>query len=214
MKYNKIFCIGFGKTGTCSLGKVLRDFGFKDAKSQRSVELLGSDWGGHKNPSEIIKYCQSGDFFKDNPFGLLDLYKDLDLAFPNSKFILTVRNSPEIWYNSLIRAHTNMFSSDKNRVPNEADLKNSKYIHKGYLLKSKKNYWGYPNVPLYDEKKYKQQYLDSNMKKRKYFKNRSNDFIEINLANTEDLNRLCTFLNIKTNIKEFPWVNKSKRRCS
>ncbi len=50
----------------------------------------------------------------------------LDQKFPGSKFILTIRNSPEQWYESLTRFHAVLFGHD--RIPTSDDLKAATYV--------------------------------------------------------------------------------------
>jgi hypothetical protein len=207
--YNKIFCIGSAKTGTTSLETLLSQFGFSMG-NQPAGEVLSRDWLIHKNAERIIKYCYTADAFQDAPFGYPGLYRELDRAFPNSKFILTIRDSPDGWFESLVRFHTKLFSSDPSRPPNEDDLKNATYRYKGYIFEGYTFLYGYPKIPLYDENAYKNHYVRNNDEKRNYFKDRPNDFIEINLAIKEDFPRLCEFLGLETEISGFPWLNRSE----
>lgn len=206
--YNKIFCVGQNKTGTTSLEKLLSLFGFKIG-NQSAGEVLSLDWLINKNAERIIQYCYTADAFQDVPFSYPDLYRELDKAFPNSKFILTVRESPDEWFESLVRFHTKVFSSDASRPPNEDDLKNATYCYKGYAFEVLALLYDYPKIPLYDEHAYKDHYVRDNDEKRAYFKNRPDDFIEINLSVKEDFQRLCKFLSVETAVKEFPWLNRS-----
>lgn len=206
--YNKIFCIGQNKTGTTSLENLLSIFGFKMG-NQSIGEILSLDWLINKDAERIIKYSHTADAFQDAPFSYPGLYKELDEAFPNSKFILTVRNSPDEWFKSLVKFHTTIFSSDLSRPPNETDLKNAVYCYKGYALEVFSLLYEYPKIPLYDEFAYKKHYITDNDEKRSYFKNRPDNFIEINLAIKDDFRRLCDFLVIETNITGFPWLNRS-----
>jgi len=206
--YNKIFCIGQNKTGTTSLEKSLSLFGFKMG-NQSISEVLGLDWLIDKNAERIINYCYTADAFQDAPFSFPGLYKELDKAFPNSKFILTVRGSPDEWFKSLVKFHTNLFSSDPIRPPNADDLNNATYCYKGYAFEILSLLYGYPKISLYDESAYKNYYIADNDEKRTYFKDRPNDFIEINLAIKDDFRRLCEFLIVETNINSFPWLNRS-----
>jgi hypothetical protein len=86
--HTKIFCIGSPKTGTASIHKALKILGF------RSPRLF--TWStffkyGDKKYIEKIKKCNYNAFV-DYPFGYKDFYKKIDITFPGSKFILTVRN--------------------------------------------------------------------------------------------------------------------------
>ena len=206
--YDKIFCIGYNKTGTTSLEKSLSDFGFRIG-NQAVAEVLAEDWAFHKRSERLIRYCHTADAFQDVPFMYPGLYKELDKAFPGSKFILTVRDTPEQWYTSLVSFHTKLFSSDKSRFPNESDSANALYRYKGWLLDFARSFWNYPIVPLYDEHEYKSRYLRHIADVQQYFINRDNDLITINVSQKDDFSRLCRFLHVQTDIEGFPWMNKT-----
>lgn len=95
-KYDdKVFCIGFQKTGTTSIGSALEILGY------RVIGPVGVD---HPEISTIAKelafeQIDKFDAFQDNPYPIL--YKELDQSFPNSKFILTTR-SRESWIKSVV----------------------------------------------------------------------------------------------------------------
>lgn len=89
----KVFGIGAAKTGTTSLG--------------RCFELLGYDHQGQElglvkdiakgDLSRIIALAETKQSFEDWPW--IILYKELDQAFPGSKFVLTIRDA-EKWLGS------------------------------------------------------------------------------------------------------------------
>ena len=85
----KVFCIGQNKTGTTSVEAVLKQLGYKMG-NQAKAELLIHDWA-KRDFKEIVKFCRSADAFQDIPFSNDFTYEILDYAFPDSKFILTVR---------------------------------------------------------------------------------------------------------------------------
>ncbi len=91
----KIFCIGFQKTGTTSLGKGLELLGFKVCNPD--VLLLDP-----KIKDKALRYAIEKiphyDAFQDNPWPLL--YKELDAMYPGAKFILTTRR-PRSWLKSM-----------------------------------------------------------------------------------------------------------------
>ncbi len=130
--YNKVFVIGFNKTGTTTLKKTLSSFGLK-VGNQVAAEVLTEDWSKYKKADRIIRYCHTADAFQDLPFSKPKLYEDLDQAFPNSRFILTIRDTPEQWFQSLVNYYTKKFSTT-NLPPTEKDLANATYRYKGFLL--------------------------------------------------------------------------------
>ncbi|MBI3882938.1 MAG: hypothetical protein HY305_01625, partial [Sphingobacteriales bacterium] len=107
----KIFCIGRNKTGTTSIEKAFIDFGYT-VGNQRQAELLLSNYIKNDFDS-IVSYSKSAQVFQDSPFSYPETYMHLDKAFPNSKFILSVRDSSEQWYNSITSFHAKLFGNGK-----------------------------------------------------------------------------------------------------
>lgn len=206
----KIFCVGFGKTGTTSLETALKQFGYKMG-NQPVAEMFAQDWYNN-NSGRIISFCETANAFQDIPFGMPNLYKELDKYFPNSKFILTIRDNAEVWYNSLVKFHAKKYSKDGVSIPNEVELKNAKYRYKGYALDIKRYVFNYPKVTLYDKKEYCRIYKEHNDDVMKYFKNRPNDLLVLNVAEKNSYQKLAEFLNIQVKSEDkFPWKNKTSQ---
>ena len=91
----KIFCIGFQKTGTTSLGTALEILGYNVCGVRYDLvdAIRGNQW--EKIDGVIMQY----DAFKDNPWPVI--YQSLDEKYPGSKFILTVRDD-SAWIKSLV----------------------------------------------------------------------------------------------------------------
>jgi len=207
----KIFCIGRNKTGTTSLASFFRGNGYK-VGNQEQAELLLEDWT-RRDFSRIIEYCKTAEVFQDIPFSLPDTYKALDRAFPGSKFILSVRSSPEEWYNSLVAHHTKRFSSTAGLPPSEQDLGQFKYRrkYKGWLLFAQQAIYGYPSVPLYDKQAYMAHYEMHNAEVRDYFKSRPRDLLVLNLADEDAFQELCQFVGLElANVVPLPHLNRSR----
>lgn len=130
----KIFCVGFNKTGTTSLKKEMEDLGFA-VGNQRKAELLFDDWV-KRDFRRLKKYCYTAQFFQDAPFSFPYTFIALDQFFPKSKFILTIRDSSEQWYNSLINFHGKKWGNG-NIPPTAEDLKRAVYIYKGFPYHSR-----------------------------------------------------------------------------
>jgi|OM-RGC.v1.024918694 hypothetical protein len=113
----KIFCIGFNKTGTTSLHRALFREGFKLGDQPTAEKLLNAYVAGHYEPIEA--YCKTARAFQDIPFSLPRMYQPLYRAYPDAKFILSIRDSGEQWFASQIRAA----ASRLGKVPTLADLK-------------------------------------------------------------------------------------------
>ena len=202
----KIFGIGYNKTGTTSLEKAMRNLGYK-VGDQRTAELLHKEWGV-RNFTPIIKYCKTAEFFQDVPFSKPFTFIALDQAFPNSKFILTIRDDPEQWYNSLIKFHTKLWSHN-DKPPTPRDLKNAKYVYKGWAWELNRLQSATPENNPYDKKSLINSYNEYNKSVIDYFKNKNENLLVLNVAEKGVYCKLCEFLNQPVTREEFPWENKT-----
>ena len=174
----KIFCIGFQKTGTTSLGKALEILDYKVCGpvgvTNPKIEKEALGWA--------IQRINYYDAFQDNPWPMF--YKELDRLYPGSKFILTTRH-PRNWIKSA-----------------------KKYF--GYY-ESAAEVWIYGGVgtPIKNQKRFLQRYKKHNREVRDYFKNRPNDFLEIDLGKGHGWQEICSFLDQDIPNTAFPFENKS-----
>jgi len=93
---DKVFCIGFHKTGTTSLAVALKMLGYRvtGPNGTRDPDIAEEV---HAMADELV---QKHDAFQDNPWPVL--YRYLDEHYPGSKFIMTIR-SPESWIRSQVK---------------------------------------------------------------------------------------------------------------
>ena len=98
----KVFGIGRNKTGTTSLKRAMLELGYVVGDQQAGESLLRA-WA-RRDFRRIASYCRTGQFFQDIPFSLPFTFQAMDMLFPGSKFILTVRD-PESWYQSMVKFH-------------------------------------------------------------------------------------------------------------
>ena len=99
---DKIFCIGFPKTGTTSLEEALSLLGYNVCRghyNNRHTNYLISLFY-NKNFDEIDRIISYYDAFTDLPWGGTDFYIYLSNKYPKAKFIHSERNHEE-WYGSL-----------------------------------------------------------------------------------------------------------------
>lgn len=201
----KIFCIGYNKTGTTSLSKIFENNNFLVAPQQPFEYNLESFFYG--NYSTYINMIKNDyydcNLFQDVPFSLPNFYKELDAEFKNSKFILTIRDSEEVWYNSLINFYKKIFINFNQ--PKKIDG----YVYKGILFKILTEVYGAPKTNPYDIDILKKSYLKHNEDVREYFKNRNN-LLVVNLKDVNLIDNLEKFLNIKMSNREIPHLNKTK----
>lgn len=200
----KYFCIGHNKTGTTSIHRAFIDLGF-EAGSQRSAEELYASCY-RRDYAPLIRYCKSAEVFQDFPFSCTDVYRILDNEFPNSKFILTVRNDEKQWYKSLVKYHSKKFGNGN--IPTSQQLKEADYVKKAWVWEFMAQVYGVNENDPYNEQKLTEYYLKRNEEILKYFSRRSN-FMVLNIAHAEAYARFCDFVGRNTIYENFPWENKT-----
>ncbi len=97
----KIFGVGFHKTGTRSLTQALLKLGVKATHwPYKYLAQLPQNASVEETLRVLAPVLQANQSFADVPYS--GLYKTLDGLFPGSKFILTKRDS-ESWWDSISR---------------------------------------------------------------------------------------------------------------
>lgn len=211
MDSSRIFGIGSPKTGTATLGVCLRILNNGKCASWNPGFALS--WEGSKfNFNKLLKESKKYVCFHDFPWNFFDLYKKLDVAYPNSKFILTVRDS-EKWFNSFLRWTTrpdgkeDMLWRVKKRPACAGQiLKNFEEIFKiqynideiGPVLKFKSNI-----INTYNTR---------NAEIIEYFKNKQDSLLTVNWENGDGWKELCDFLNYPFPNCAFPHVSHKKKK--
>lgn len=184
---SKVFCLGSNKTGTMSLTQAMRELGYIPITTEKSYGLyLGAGLNHSKNNmiqffDKLEKYPY--DFFADIPFSLIDSHMMIYDLFPDSYYILTIRDSDK-WFNSVIR-----------------------WISK---LNAQKMYdwiWG-TNVTENNRGTVIEFYEERNQKIIDFFKNNDN-FLVLNIEDNSNFLTLSKFLKQKEINKRFPHENKN-----
>ena len=177
---NKVFCIGFQKTGTTSLGEALEMLGF------RVTGVFGTEDPDMSSyvVQHALKVAENYDAFQDFPWAVL--YRELDVAFPESKFILTVRPEGE-WMASVTK-------------------------HFGCRSKPMRTWIYGIGYPAGNEGIYLERYDRHNREVVEYFKDRPGDLLVLKLTEGEGWRELCGFLGCSVPSDEFPSSNTSKVR--
>jgi len=100
----KVFVIGFQKTGTTSMGAALEKLGYQLGGGFRVNHPRGVPIPLPITQDKLANAARSfalrADAFEDNPWPIV--FKEMDQAFPGSKFILT-RRDPGSWIDSMKR---------------------------------------------------------------------------------------------------------------
>jgi hypothetical protein len=179
----KIFCIGFHKTGTSSLGDALEMLGYK-VKGPSSID---NENIGEQIDAIAAKWLPKFDAFQDNPWPII--YQELDAQYPGSRFILTIRDTDK-WLSSAVRHFGTRPTAMRKWIYGE-------------------NY----GSPKGHEAIYRERYDRHNREVREYFKDRPDDLLVIDLTQADDAwSQLCPFLGKAIPDTPFPHSNKASTR--
>lgn len=201
----KVFGIGMGKTGTTSLEKAFIELGFR-VGPQPMFEGHYDAWAAG-NHSAFLADVDRFEAFQDVPFCLPGTYRMLFERFPSAKFVLTVRDSSEQWYNSLCRFHAKIFGRNGN-LPTEADLAAADYVSPGWALRVSKIYAAPAGRP-YDRSTLVRVYEAHLRDTQSFFARHKGSLLVLNVAEGDAYSRLATFLARTPASKPFPHLNKS-----
>jgi hypothetical protein len=183
-EFNKIFCIGFCKSGTWSIHQALIDLGINSTHDDKIVYKLTREQGIEERNKFIKKYQAIN----------TREFEDLEQYFPNSLYIFTYRNPHDVAY-SMAR-HT-FFQ------PTQAEIDPLAYDCE--KLYNNANGWtNYEQNVRMVEKYYTQIF-------NKFFKYRDR-FLFLDIVNNPKnaYQLLCDFLKIPLLENTFPHLNKSK----
>lgn len=99
-QYNsKVFCIGYNKTGTTTIGKSLEMLGYRNSSFNKKVFREYYKTG---QIDKVLDYTARFDSVDDLPWLRIDMIPILDKKFPHSKFIYLTRDE-ESWKKSLAK---------------------------------------------------------------------------------------------------------------
>ena len=176
----KVFGIGFHKTGTTSLAAALRILGYR----------VAGPFGVHDEDigavavDRAIATAADWDAVQDNPWPIV--FRELDAAYPGSKFILTVRDTDR-WLASVVQ-HFGGKSTPMRR-------------------------WIYgPGDPAGNEDVYRNRYEQHNRDVLEHFKDRPDDLIVFRLADGDGWEKICSFLGVPVPEQAVPHANAKAAR--
>jgi len=202
----KVFCIGLNKTGTTSWGQAIRDLGYR-VGNERAAEIFLDDWAQQKH-ARILRFCESAQAFQDVPFSLPGMYVKLHQRFPDSRFVLTVRDSAQQWYRSVTRFHAKTWSDDGHCPPTRRDLENAQYIYKGWPAAFCRQVFQTPPDDPYNRDMLLRFYKGHAQSVCAYFSKYPGSFLQVNVGTPGALQKMCTFLGTPYTGGEFPWKNR------
>ncbi len=202
MKKQKVFCIGFSKTGTTSIEFALQDLGYK---------VLKGHWGNYTSNytialyvnndiDELLKMTKNYDAFADAPWGGSYFFKKLHEVYPDAKFIFTKRD-PEKWYKSFETMMTE-FTDDIDEAM-DSMFKNEMYGTVYYFS----HLFGITTLTG-NKQKILAKYNEINNEILDYFKDNDN-FMTMDVVGGDGWEKLCGFLNEPQPDWDFYHLNKA-----
>jgi hypothetical protein len=208
-RFNKVFGIGQHKTGTTTLESVFRLCGLT-VGNQAEGELAGFS-ARRGDFRRLADHVAKADAFQDSPFADGTVYAALDALFPDSRFILTVRD-PRDWFRSLKSAAMKRWGLGAEATPTPAHLEADGYLFPTYVYEahvyrhlldtpSYAEPWAPPPPSvdwskLFDEEHYVAGYERRNAQIRDYFKARPQHLLEVDLTQEATIRKVALFLGL------------------
>jgi GT2 family glycosyltransferase len=185
----RIFGIGMHKTGTTSLHGALKILGYDSAHwtTPRWARDVWEEMRQHGRSPTLEKSYAACDL----PITLL--YRELDKAYPGSKFILTVRDEVD-WLRS-VQAHWGKHNQWRSSWDNDC------FTHRMHQI-----VYG---MREFDAVTFLQRYRQHNAEVREYFKDRPGDLMEMPIGSGWET--LCGFLGNEIPAVEYPRMNVLRR---
>lgn len=180
----KVFGVGLNKTGTTTLGRALEVLGYKNHIGydlDALIQFKDQDW------VQLFKTIDQFEVFEDWPWPLM--YKEIFAVYPNAKFILTVRKSSSVWYESLC-----------------------KHAMKSGPTRARELVYGY-SMPQDFPEEHMRFYENHNQSVRRFFAdNAPEQCKEVCWEDGDGWKEICQFLGCPLPRARFPHINSSKPR--
>ncbi len=199
----KVFGLGFSKSGTTSLETSLETLGYKVCRGhwQNSYTFYLQALWIHRDYNEIFRLVNYWDAFADTPWGGTTLYEELYERLPDSKFILTVRDDEE-WYNSLEKLLT-MFDLN---LETAFDSYHSNGMYGSHYFFS--HVFGIDTLAG-NKQKIIDHYHNYNLAVIDFFAKRNVELLVMDFAKGDGWEKLCPFLGKPIPPIPFPHQNQS-----
>lgn len=181
----RIFGIGMHKTATTSLHTALQILGYDSAhwKSAHWAKAIWEEmqtWGRSATLEKSYAVC-------DLPIPMM--FRALDLAYPRSKFILTLRDEAG-WIDSI----------EKHWNPEFNKFRES-WSHDPFTHRCHRMLYGFKN---FDPERMLERYRRHNAEVLEYFKDRPNDLLVMPMDQGAGFRELCGFLNNPVPNRKYP----------
>lgn len=130
----------------------------------------------------ILEIAENYRSFEDRPWNMWEMYRYLDARFPDSRFVLTVRD-PESWW----RSTEQWVTVSKPQILNLYQL--------------------HLRVPNTNKESMVESYLRYNQEVIDYFRG-TDKLLQMNFENDDEWSKLCSFLGVPLPDRKFPHANR------
>lgn len=204
MSAHKVFCIGMNKTGTESLKHFLIDLGYKFSIQRPRENLLKQIID--KDYRQLLELTETASAFKDIPYNVGEVYKQLDEKYKNAKFILTTRSS-ETWFHSIRQYHASRLGVNQSAQ----SIKRAPCIYSGYLWSYYKNFLHYDeNMTYMDNKENMISAFETyNHDVENYFASREKKLLIVDLSDDNKAQQIYEFLDCTYKGQSYPHLNRT-----
>lgn len=185
----RIFGVGMHKTGTTSLHHALVSLGIESAHwpSAHWARRVWMEITTTGRSLALEKYYAACDL----PISLL--YRELDAAYPGSRFVLTIRDPAE-WLESVRRHWLPEFN------PFRAQWESDPFTHKVHtLIYGRRKFCGDTFLARYHQ---------HNEEVQEYFRNRPQDLLVLRVDENTSFRKLCDFLDKPVPLIPYPMANR------
>ena len=196
----KVFCIGAHKTGTSSTGQALATLGFGVLPESCWYDdrVMREEFYAGRYP-RLADLIDKYDAFEDSPFNHGDFYEWLYGAYPDARFILTVRDA-----DGLIASHKRWLTHLQTRVfPGKKDVE--EFVR--YFWQHEYRQGDF----IDDEASIREIYEARNRSVTKFFSDKAGAFLSLDIRNEPaPWDRLCAFLNVEVPAVPFPHLKRTQ----
>jgi sulfotransferase family protein len=197
----KVFCIGAHKTGTTSMESALTMLGLRVCPAHvwwQNPALQTDFYRGEYGP--VFDVIERFDAFQDSPFNHSNFYEVLYRAYPDAKFIFTMRDTDN-WVGSRKRWRAILI---------EKFLTTDKQLEQAARLFLEQEY-GQSDYRTIDEEADRSVYERRNRRVLDFFTDPARPLLTLDLEQEDrPWQKLCAFLGLPVPDQRFPHANRTK----
>jgi len=201
--HGKIFVVGCNRTGTTAIQHALQNANILCGPQALHEKLL-RDWA-QRRWDRIADLCRYFEAFQDYPFALPFTFQAMDQAFSEARFILSIRDSPEQWYESLVEFESKVLFGGRQASWEAIDAQD--YCYPGFVADASRLLYRWQDYGLYDRKRAIDLYRRHNDDVQEYFHHRPGKLLVINVAGADSYPRFAAFLGLPAGRQRFDRVN-------